>query len=119
MAHLPQPITFMAALQKGAQKQIEAWPFGVTVGNVKHRFALHQVSDGGWRVSCPTTGRRILDLNAYVKGMPVHSRCMTAEQAMATCRAQGQAFTLKVGGDDAFNRVVLQALAQAEGVQTC
>lgn len=119
MAKLSKPITFMAAMRKGAQKQIEAYPFNVTVGNVKHRFALHQVSDGGWRVSCPTTGRKIIDLVAYMNGLSMHSRCLSAGQAMATCRAQVQSFTAYVGGDDAFNRVVLQALAQAEGVQTC
>lgn len=119
MAHLPQPITFMAALSNGAQKQIEAWPFGVTVGNVKHRFIIHQTATGGWRVSCPKSGRRVMDLAAYVKGMPVHSRCLSAEQAMATCRAQVQAFTTMVGGYDEFNRVVLQAQAEVSGAATC
>lgn len=115
----PKKTPVNIALANGTTIQVEAFVFGVTVGNVKHRFALHQIGTGAWRVSCPKSGRRVMDLNAYVKGMPVHSRCLTAEQALATCRAQVQAFTLLVGGDDEFNRVVLQTQAEVAGAATC
>lgn len=114
MARIPTPQTFMIAFAQGNQKQVEGYPFGITVGNVKHRFMVHRMGDGSWRVSCPVSGRRVTDLVAYVKGMPVHSGGLNAAGALQVARPQIHALVVKVGGEDAFNRVVLQARQQAE-----
>jgi hypothetical protein len=89
---------------------VEYRPLKITVGDVNHTLALHQVA-GEWRVSDPISGGAIVWVQGLYKGIPVSSKGLGVREATARARVCVGALVDRVGGPSEWNARLAHARA--------